>query len=176
MWVTFRLDVPAVSVWQAAGQLTPRDTGGSHEPVKIKPGTTWGETWARCVGSRARGVRLGPAAQPDRRRVAPGRDPGRPRHPDRRHPDPGPAADRRREEAEQAVAYAVGSTRTGAEVDLDERRARVPAAVDALTAHRDLLALLLVWEIGKPWRLACADVDRGAGRGALVRRTRSSGS
>ncbi len=26
--------------------------------------------------------------------------------------------------------------------------------------HRDLLALLLVWEIGKPWRLACADVDR----------------
>jgi acyl-CoA reductase-like NAD-dependent aldehyde dehydrogenase len=30
-----------------------------------------------------------------------------------------------------------------------------------MAAHRDLLALLLVWEIGKPWRLACADVDRG---------------
>ncbi len=29
-----------------------------------------------------------------------------------------------------------------------------------MTEHRDLLALLLVWEIGKPWRLACADVDR----------------
>ena len=29
-----------------------------------------------------------------------------------------------------------------------------------MAAHRDLLALLLVWEIGKPWRLACADVDR----------------
>ena len=35
------------------------------------------------------------------------------------------------------------------------------AAVDMMAAHRDLLALLLVWEIGKPWRLACADVDRG---------------
>ena len=34
------------------------------------------------------------------------------------------------------------------------------AAVDALGEHRDLLGLLLVWEIGKPWRLACADVDR----------------
>ena len=37
---------------------------------------------------------------------------------------------------------------------------RVSEAVDALSEHRDLLALLLVWEIGKPWRLACADVDR----------------
>ena len=45
-------------------------------------------------------------------------------------------------------------------VDLDERRTRVSDAVDALIEHRDLLALLLVWEIGKPWRLACADVDR----------------
>ena len=26
--------------------------------------------------------------------------------------------------------------------------------------HRDTLALLLVWEIGKPWKLACNDVDR----------------
>ena len=29
-----------------------------------------------------------------------------------------------------------------------------------MAAHRDLLALLLVWEIGKPWRTARADVDR----------------
>ena len=35
------------------------------------------------------------------------------------------------------------------------------AAVDEMSQHRDLLAMLLVWEIGKPWRLACADVDRG---------------
>jgi acyl-CoA reductase-like NAD-dependent aldehyde dehydrogenase len=46
------------------------------------------------------------------------------------------------------------------EVPLAERTARVGAAVEALSEHRDLLALLLLWEIGKPWRLACADVDR----------------
>ncbi|MGH3311551.1 MAG: aldehyde dehydrogenase family protein, partial [Streptomyces sp.] len=45
-------------------------------------------------------------------------------------------------------------------VPLPERRARVAAALDALTEHRDLLALLLVWEIGKTWKLARADVDR----------------
>jgi len=33
-------------------------------------------------------------------------------------------------------------------------------AVAAMRQHRDTLALLLVWEIGKPWKLACADVDR----------------
>jgi acyl-CoA reductase-like NAD-dependent aldehyde dehydrogenase len=36
----------------------------------------------------------------------------------------------------------------------------VSAALDALAEHRDLLAMLLVWEIGKPWKTACADVDR----------------
>ena len=34
------------------------------------------------------------------------------------------------------------------------------AAVDGLAEVRDTLALLLAWEIGKPWKLACADVDR----------------
>ncbi|NYV74474.1 aldehyde dehydrogenase family protein, partial [Streptomyces sp. UH6] len=41
-----------------------------------------------------------------------------------------------------------------------ERRARVAATLDALAHHRDLLSLLLVREIGKPWRPATADVDR----------------
>ena len=45
-------------------------------------------------------------------------------------------------------------------VPLPERSARVTAAVDAMTEARDTLALLLAWEIGKPWALACADVDR----------------
>jgi acyl-CoA reductase-like NAD-dependent aldehyde dehydrogenase len=62
--------------------------------------------------------------------------------------------------AVDAVATASEEHREWAKVDLDERRRRVTEAVDALTVHRDLLALLLVWEIGKPWRLACADVDR----------------
>jgi acyl-CoA reductase-like NAD-dependent aldehyde dehydrogenase len=63
-------------------------------------------------------------------------------------------------EALSAVRASVDAHREWAVVDLAERKARVTAAVDALSEHRDLLALLLVWEIGKPWRLACADVDR----------------
>ncbi len=43
---------------------------------------------------------------------------------------------------------------------LEERKERVSAAVDALADSRDTLAQLLLWEIGKPWRLACVDVDR----------------
>jgi acyl-CoA reductase-like NAD-dependent aldehyde dehydrogenase len=62
--------------------------------------------------------------------------------------------------AECAVAGAVAEHQVWARTDLDERRRRVSSAVQAMAAHRDLLALLLVWEIGKPWRLACADVDR----------------
>jgi len=46
------------------------------------------------------------------------------------------------------------------QVPLGERSARVDAAVAAMGAARDTLALLLCWEIGKPWALACADVDR----------------
>jgi acyl-CoA reductase-like NAD-dependent aldehyde dehydrogenase len=63
-------------------------------------------------------------------------------------------------EAQAAVHHAAVTHREWAGTPLAERKARVQAALDALAAHRDLLALLLVWEIGKPWRLACADVDR----------------
>lgn len=62
--------------------------------------------------------------------------------------------------ARSAVAAAATAHRAWAATPLAERKSRVAAALDELTAHRDTLALLLVWEIGKPWRLACADVDR----------------
>jgi acyl-CoA reductase-like NAD-dependent aldehyde dehydrogenase len=62
--------------------------------------------------------------------------------------------------ARAAVRFAAAEHRDWAATPLAERKARVTAALDELTGHRDLLALLLVWEIGKPWRLACADVDR----------------
>jgi acyl-CoA reductase-like NAD-dependent aldehyde dehydrogenase len=62
--------------------------------------------------------------------------------------------------ARAAVAFAATEHREWAATGLAERKARVTEAVDELAIHRDLLALLLVWEIGKPWRLACADVDR----------------
>ncbi|MBB6352144.1 acyl-CoA reductase-like NAD-dependent aldehyde dehydrogenase [Nonomuraea muscovyensis] len=62
--------------------------------------------------------------------------------------------------AARAVAGAADEHRQWRHLPLAERAARVSAAVDAMAAHRDLLALLLVWEIGKPWRTARADVDR----------------
>ncbi|MFC7545606.1 aldehyde dehydrogenase family protein [Plantactinospora sp. GCM10030261] len=62
--------------------------------------------------------------------------------------------------ARDAVRAATVEHRAWAATPLADRVARVTAALDELTVHRDLLALLLVWEIGKPWRLACADVDR----------------
>jgi acyl-CoA reductase-like NAD-dependent aldehyde dehydrogenase len=59
-----------------------------------------------------------------------------------------------------AIAQAANEHKAWGNVDLDERKVRVKAAVDEMRTHRETLALLLVWEIGKPWRLACADVDR----------------
>ncbi|RDI26480.1 aldehyde dehydrogenase family protein [Lentzea flaviverrucosa] len=62
--------------------------------------------------------------------------------------------------AGRAVVAAVDQHVEWCNVPLAERKARVSEALDSLTEHRDLLSLLLVWEIGKPWRLATADVDR----------------
>ena len=62
--------------------------------------------------------------------------------------------------ARTAVTAAADQHRAWAATPLAERKARVEQGLAALTRHRDLLAMLLVWEIGKPWRLACADVDR----------------
>jgi acyl-CoA reductase-like NAD-dependent aldehyde dehydrogenase len=64
------------------------------------------------------------------------------------------------DEVVESVRFACGEHAKWSQVDLDERRTRITAAVDAMAEQRDLLALLLTWEIGKPWRLACADVDR----------------
>ncbi|GAA1029566.1 aldehyde dehydrogenase family protein [Virgisporangium ochraceum] len=62
--------------------------------------------------------------------------------------------------ARAAVRAATDQHREWAATPLSYRIERVTEAVELLTAERDLLALLLAWEIGKPWRLACADVDR----------------
>ncbi|HEY0639546.1 MAG TPA: aldehyde dehydrogenase family protein [Pseudonocardiaceae bacterium] len=62
--------------------------------------------------------------------------------------------------AVRAVVAAAGQHAEWGRVPLAGRKERVRAAVDAMTAVRDDLALLLAWEIGKPWALACADVDR----------------
>src|SRR3954447_9742461 len=63
-------------------------------------------------------------------------------------------------EAKHAVQASAVAHARWATTPVAERKARVAAAVDAMAEHRDTLALLLAWEIGKPWALACADVDR----------------
>ena len=64
------------------------------------------------------------------------------------------------DQALEAVAAAAAEHQKWIKVDLEERRARVARCVEQLESHRELLALLLVWEIGKPWRQALTSVDR----------------
>ena len=62
--------------------------------------------------------------------------------------------------ARRAVNAAAAEAGAWAAVPLAERSRRVAACLDELRNARDLLVHLLVWEIGKPVRLAAADVDR----------------
>ncbi|MFD7013541.1 aldehyde dehydrogenase family protein [Streptomyces sp. NPDC059928] len=128
-------------------------------PLALKPGTAWQDAWRRSLAAapeafrddrvlnlwagrwHADGRALAATSPLDASPIA-----GPPRL-------DGPAA-------QQAVRAALDQHRAWRHVPLAERRARVGATLDALTGHRELLALLLVWEIGKPWRLATADVDR----------------
>ncbi|WP_018638864.1 aldehyde dehydrogenase family protein [Parafrankia elaeagni] len=64
------------------------------------------------------------------------------------------------DEAREAIRATLDDHKEWRDVPLADRKARVTAAVEAMEEHRELLALLLVWEIGKPWRLARTDVDR----------------
>src|SRR4051794_9441704 len=128
--------------------------------LQLKPGTSWSETYARCVAEAPE------AFEPDRllnlfdgrwQRV--GR-PGYHVNPVDGSPIQGPPLVDR-STAAAAVDAAGRQHADWSKVALDERKERVTGALDMLAGARDLLALLLVWEIGKPWRLACADVDRG---------------
>src|SRR5258708_14847336 len=127
--------------------------------LMLKPGTSWTETYARCLaiapeafdqdrvrnrgaGTWQREGEPGPGSSP----IDGGAIVGPPML--------GAAA------AEQAVKAAMVQHRAWRDVALPERKARVTGALDALIEHRELLAMLLVWEIGKPWKTACADVDR----------------
>jgi len=62
--------------------------------------------------------------------------------------------------ARGAVKYAKSEAPDWASVDLDERKRRVSLCLDGLREQRDLIALLLVWEIGKPHAQALMDIDR----------------
>ncbi|GAB4180411.1 MAG: aldehyde dehydrogenase family protein [Roseiflexaceae bacterium] len=60
----------------------------------------------------------------------------------------------------RAVRFAAAEQKEWAKVDLDERKRRVVACLEGLREHRELIARLLIWEIGKPYAAACVDVDR----------------
>jgi acyl-CoA reductase-like NAD-dependent aldehyde dehydrogenase len=127
--------------------------------LQLKPGTSWDDTYARCLAAAPEAFtpdRLLNLVRGDWHAVG---TPGEHTTPLDGTAIPGPP---RIDIAEAAAAvdFAVEQHGAWSATPLDERKARVSAAVDALAEHRDLLAMLLVWEIGKPWRLACADVDR----------------
>ncbi|MEV8532410.1 aldehyde dehydrogenase family protein [Streptomyces sp. NPDC051211] len=125
----------------------------------LKPGTAWTDAWQRALATAPEAFRedrvlnlWAGSWQPDGRTL-PATSPV----------DGSPIAGPPRLDsatAGKAVRASLDQHRAWRHIPLPERRARVGAALDALTEHRDLLALLLVWEIGKPWRLALADVDR----------------
>ncbi|MFI8205183.1 aldehyde dehydrogenase family protein [Streptomyces sp. NPDC085937] len=127
--------------------------------LTLKSGTAWADAWQRCLTVAPEAFRddrvlnLWNATWQADGRALPAVSPV----------DGTPVAGPPRLDratARQAVRAALDQHRAWRHVPLPERRARVAATLDALAEHRDLLALLLVWEIGKPWRLARADVDR----------------
>jgi len=127
--------------------------------LHLKPGTSWTDTYARAMAVAPEAFEPGRIRNLTHGEWRRSGIPGDHLTPVDGTPIQGPPRVTH-EEAADAVAFAAVEHAEWAHVDLAERRARVSAAVDAMTEHRDLLAMLLVWEIGKPWRLACADVDR----------------
>ena len=62
--------------------------------------------------------------------------------------------------AKSAARFSKSEAAHWTSVDLDERRRRVKECLDGLRSHRELIALLLIWEIGKPHAQALTDIDR----------------
>lgn len=62
--------------------------------------------------------------------------------------------------ARRAAHFALEEGTAWAQVDIDERRNRVTSWLDVMRKQRELLAALLVWEIGKPYAQCLVSVDR----------------
>ena len=60
----------------------------------------------------------------------------------------------------KAVEFAGAEFRNWSKTDLDERKRRVSECLTLLTTHVELIAKLLMWEIGKTYKLAFTDIDR----------------
>ncbi|EIM75021.1 aldehyde dehydrogenase [Nitritalea halalkaliphila LW7] len=64
------------------------------------------------------------------------------------------------ETCKQAVAHASEEAKTWAESPLHARKAAVQATIDEMEQHKELIAFLLVWEIGKPFDQCVDSVER----------------
>ncbi|MBV9282804.1 MAG: aldehyde dehydrogenase family protein [Chloroflexi bacterium] len=64
------------------------------------------------------------------------------------------------ETARRAVRFAAAEREAWSNLDLDERRRRVADCLAELREHRQILASLLTWEIGKPYAQSLVSVDR----------------
>jgi acyl-CoA reductase-like NAD-dependent aldehyde dehydrogenase len=124
-----------------------------------KAGTSWEDLYARCVT-------LAPEAfDTDRVRNLWGGEWRRSGDPDTTvspvdgRPIVGPPM-LEADQAAEAVRAAAVQHGEWSKVGLDERRRRVRETLELMDRHRDLLALLLVWEIGKPLGQAETSVDR----------------
>lgn len=62
--------------------------------------------------------------------------------------------------AERAVIFAKREAADWAMLDLDERKNRIQNCLNELRKHDDLVGKLLVWEIGKTYKLGYTDIDR----------------
>ncbi len=60
----------------------------------------------------------------------------------------------------RAVVAAKGEAAAWAATPPDERRATVQAALDLLRPHVELIGKLLMWEIGKTYKMGFTDIDR----------------
>lgn len=128
-------------------------------PLHVKPGTEWDAVYAqaRALAPEAfESAHLNNLIDRQWQSVGTTSDHANPVD---QNPIPGPPRVDQATAA-AAVAKAVAQHQSWRKVSLDERKSRVASALSGLRAGRDTIALLLAWEIGKPWRLACADVDR----------------
>ena len=127
--------------------------------LQIKPGTTWDEVYARARAAAPEAFDADRILNLSGGQWTRAGEPGEHVTPVDGSAIQGPPRISH-DEAVQAVQQAAVEHKAWGQVDLDERKRRVAAAVAEMRQHRDTLALLLVWEIGKPWKLACDDVDR----------------
>lgn len=66
----------------------------------------------------------------------------------------------RTQEGKDAVQFCAREFKSWSQTDLDKRKEMVSKTIEEINEHRELLAYMLVWEIGKPYNQSLKGVDR----------------